>query len=199
MFVTLIEPISNQAFVFASNKLREAVGASNLIYCVGEKAREFAGNSERVLTTSGKAILLTDNLEQGKDIVRKVNCAGRCKQLPDWKYAVAWKRFTAKTSAPPSSVFTKNMRGWPPRFPARSNVSSDSPLLSSAPPAGCRRRAWGTSAATILDLNPQCPWPRERWPRPAGIGCAATFMACAGAARERPRRTQPRLACGHPH
>ena len=60
--VLAIESSGNQAFVYRSNKLREAIGASEILSRVGttwlDDARREFPNIEVVVGTSAKAILL---------------------------------------------------------------------------------------------------------------------------------------------
>ena len=94
--VAVIETVSNQAFIFGTNRLREIVGASEMIYAAGvdlvleacgygekeiRQAREKGGlaNFEQskdgsiqfLLVTSGKAILIGDE-ERLKSVIRTV-------------------------------------------------------------------------------------------------------------------------------
>lgn len=96
MNLVLIETSGNQAFIFATNKLRENVGASELTFQVGTQfvwdAVKAAGGSppsdnrnpttyleiseqnpiEIILATSGKALLLVQNKDLGQRIVHSV-------------------------------------------------------------------------------------------------------------------------------
>jgi len=96
--VAVIETVSNQAFIFGTNRLREAVGASEMIYAAGvdlvlealgfskdeiRTARKPGGldkvlrkhnGIEPLLIASGKAILLGPQ-NRLKDVIRKVALA----------------------------------------------------------------------------------------------------------------------------
>ena len=94
--IAVIETVSNQNFIFGTNRLREIVGASEMIYAAGvdlvleacgyekgdiEQARKKGGLAnfkqskdgeiDFLLVTSGKAILLGDE-ERLKNVIRKV-------------------------------------------------------------------------------------------------------------------------------
>jgi len=96
MNLVLIETSGNQAFIFATNKLRENVGASELTSQVGtnfvldavcqcdgrvpdhpQDPSSYAeiGNTnpvEIILAVSGKALLLVNNQKQGRELVQQI-------------------------------------------------------------------------------------------------------------------------------
>jgi hypothetical protein len=76
IYLVLIETSGNQRFIFATNKLRENVGASELTYRIGtEVVRQIAdgqSNVKPIITASGKALLMADSENQAKTIVREV-------------------------------------------------------------------------------------------------------------------------------
>jgi hypothetical protein len=73
-YAVLIETASNQRTIFQTNRLRENIGASQLIYSVGTDFVQKAvkelekGEADIVVSASGKAIILT----RGEDIAKKI-------------------------------------------------------------------------------------------------------------------------------
>lgn len=72
----LIETGGNQAFIFDSNRLRHAVGASHLVHLVGTEwavgAAE-ANGADVALTVSGKALLLVEDEGRGRAVIEAVS------------------------------------------------------------------------------------------------------------------------------
>jgi hypothetical protein len=72
--LVLIEAAGNQAFIFATNKLKENVGASQLVYSVGEMCEQEASKGrgiQPVLFASGKCLVQATTQSDGRDFVRR--------------------------------------------------------------------------------------------------------------------------------
>jgi hypothetical protein len=89
MNIVLIETSGNQRYIFATNKLRENVGASELTYRVGKEfvveainnETERGSTVEKIIATSGKALVLVDSIESGKRIIKEIT-ARALKEMP---------------------------------------------------------------------------------------------------------------------
>jgi hypothetical protein len=73
-YLALVETASNQAYIFQSNKLREVLGASELVRQIGtvfavEALKNCKGHHEPVVTTSGKAVVKFATKQDAEDFV----------------------------------------------------------------------------------------------------------------------------------
>ena len=72
----LVETGANQAYIFDSNRFRHAVGASQLVYQLGTSwVSESCGGLvgvHQVLAISGKALLLVEDPETGREIIERI-------------------------------------------------------------------------------------------------------------------------------
>jgi len=84
-YLVLIETSGNQRYIFSTNKLRENVGASELIHKIGAEFAENLAKStngiERIITISGKALLLADDESIAKNFVKEITLHA-LKQMP---------------------------------------------------------------------------------------------------------------------
>jgi hypothetical protein len=74
MHLLHIETSGNQSFIFSTNKLRENVGASELIWRIGQFAAAAAARPgcQTIIATSGKATILAPDEDTARAIVREV-------------------------------------------------------------------------------------------------------------------------------
>lgn len=74
----LIETGGNQPYIFGSNRLRHVIGASQLVHEVGTAWVRTAADrlglapESSVLAVSGKALLLVDSAQTGRELIREV-------------------------------------------------------------------------------------------------------------------------------
>lgn len=69
--LVLIETAGNQRYIFATNKLRECLGASQAIHSVGHEV-PIEGSQQPILQTSGKAMVLCESAADARALISTV-------------------------------------------------------------------------------------------------------------------------------
>ena len=73
--VLAIEVAGNQAYIYRSNKLRESIGASEVLHSIGTSwirdAVKTSPSTDVVISTSAKAVLVDDERENLRKYIRR--------------------------------------------------------------------------------------------------------------------------------